>query len=197
MKKICKVSIVLTLVMCLFLCCAGFSAAETAVTEEAGMAMFTEMMANIPGLENVDWEGFYAALNEKIAKGEKITLEDTMPAEVWTFMGQMMLPVEEGEDSGMNVDTKVSGNEMVLTYTLKEQADEEATKQIAESAAASFESEETKANMKNSFDQIASGGSIDITEVKLTLRFVNADGSVIYEKTYTVEDFPADAEPAA
>jgi hypothetical protein len=50
--------------------------------------------------------------------------------------------------------------------------------------------------MLESFTQMGQG-VIDVSTVKLTLKFVNADGSVIYEKSYTQEDLPQEAEPAA
>ncbi len=52
------------------------------------------------------------------------------------------------------------------------------------------------ANMKNSMEQMASGG-IDVNKVVMELKFLNADGSVIYDKVYTYADLAAAEEPAA
>ena len=67
---------------------------------------------------------------------------------------------------------------------------------MAETIAASFESDETKQNMLESFKQM-DAGEINASTVKMTLKFVNADGSVIYEKTYTYEELAKELEPAA
>ena len=40
-------------------------------------------------------------------------------------------------------------------------------------------------------------GNIDVSKVVMGLKFLNADGSVIYEKSYTYADLTAALEPAA
>jgi hypothetical protein len=85
---------------------------------------------------------------------------------------------------------------MVSLYTMKEQVNEENAKVIAESIAASFETPEAMQNLKNSIEQMA-GAGIDTGKVTMTLRFLNADGTVIYEKTYSYEDLTKALEPAA
>ena len=100
------------------------------------------------------------------------------------------------KDLPMIIDVSVTGNEMVSTYTMKEQADEENAKAIAESVAASFETPEAMQNLKSSIEQMA-GAGIDTSKVVMTLRFLNADQSVIYEKSYTYEELTKALEPAA
>ena len=51
-------------------------------------------------------------------------------------------------------------------------------------------------NLKSSIEQMA-GAGIDTSRVVMTLRFLNADGSVIYEKSYTYEELTKALEPAA
>ena len=193
-----KLSLVLALVMCLSCCCAAVSAAETA-EETASMELFMAMMQAVPGMDQIDWEGFAKDFAEKQASGAEITLEDCLPAGAWALFGSMQFMDENGqipEDLPMTIDVQVTGNEMVSIYTMKEQADEENAKAIADSVAASFESPEALQNLKDSMEQMA-GAGIDISKVVMTLRYLNADGSVIYEKTYTHEDLTKALEPAA
>ena len=154
-----KLSLVLALVMCLSCCCAAVSAAETA-EEAAGMELFMAMMQAIPGMDQIDWEGFAKDFAEKQASGAEITLEDCLPAGAWALFGSLQFMDENGqipEDLPMTIDVQVTGNEMVSLYTMK----------------------------------------IDLNKVVMTLRFDNADGSVIYEKTYTYEELTKALEPAA
>ncbi len=195
MKKM--LSLVLALVLCLCFC--GASLAEAQPTDkEGGMEMFMAMMQMIPGMEEIDWEGFYTAFTEKQASGAEITLEDCLPAEAWALFGSMMAGQSGTEESGaeeaMTAEVTVTGNVMVMTYKMKKQVDEAGTKQIAESVAASFESPESLLNLKSSIESMA-GAGINLSEVSMTLKFVNADDSVIYEKTITYDDVKG-LEPA-
>ena len=193
-----RLSLGLALVLCLSVCCSGLSSAETA-QEAAGMEMFMAMMQAIPGMDQIDWEGFAKDFETKKASGAEITLEDCMPAGAWSLFGSMQFMDENGqipEDLPMTIDVQVTGNEMVSLYIMKEQADEENIKAIAESVAATFEAPESLQNLKSSIEQMA-GAGIDISKVVMTLRYLNADGSVIYEKTYTYEDLTKALEPAA
>lgn len=188
MKKL--FSLILALTLCLGLC--GFAAAEAAEaeTEAGGLEAFMAMMQQIPELADIDWVAFAEEFSAKKSSGAEITLEDCLPAEAWAVAGSLMIMGgngESGEDAGYDVDVQVNGNDMVAVYKLKEQVDEEAVKQIADSVAASFESAESLVNMKSSFESMA-GANIDITKVAMTLRFLNADDSVIYDKTLTYDD---------
>ena len=203
MKKTVRMfSLLLALILGLSVCCAGLAegSAEQAEAEQA-MAYFQYLM-NMPGMEGIDWEGFYAGLAEKMASGAEITLEDCCPGEAWNaVMSMMFMDPEDGhilteEERGFAIETTANVNEITSLFTWNEQVSEEGVKQISESVSASFESEETKQKMLESFTQMGQG-VIDVSTVKLTLKFVNADGSVIYEKSYTQEDLPQEAEPAA
>ena len=167
--------------------------------DAAGMEMFMQMMKAIPGMDQIDWEGFMKDFAEKKASGAEITLEDCLPAGAWALFGSMQFMDEKGqvpEDLPMTVEVTVTGNEMVSLYILKEQADEANAKTIAESIAASFETPEAMQNLKNSIEQMA-GAGIDTGKVVMTLRFLNADQTVIYEKTYTYDELTKALEPAA
>lgn len=197
MKK--TLSLILALVMCLCVCCAGL--AETQAAEEAaGMEMFLAMMQQIPGMDKIDWVAFGEEFAAKQASGAEITLEDCLPAEAWAIAGAMMFMDENGqtqEDTGMEVDIQVKRNDMATVYKLKEQADEAAAKQIADSVTASFECNESLLTIKSSIEQMA-GAGIDINKVTMTLKFLNADDSVIYEKTVSYDDVKdLEAAPAA
>jgi DNA replicative helicase MCM subunit Mcm2 (Cdc46/Mcm family) len=100
------------------------------------------------------------------------------------------------EDLPMTIDVQVTGNEMFSVYTMKEQADEDNAKAIAESVAATFETQEAMQNLKTSMEEMT-GSGIDVNKVVMGIRYLNADGSVIYEKSYTYEDLTKALEPAA
>ena len=199
-KMIWKTSLLLALVLCLSVCFTGVSAEGALSTEpDAGMEAFLLMMQLIPGADQIDWEGFAKEFAEKQASGAEITLEDCLPEGAWALFGAMQFMDENGqipEELPMIIDTIVTGNEMVSLYTMKEQADAENAKAIAESVAASFETPEAMQNLKDSIEQMA-GAGIDINQVTMTLRFLNADETVIYEKTYTYENLTKALEPAA
>ena len=193
-------SLLLALVLCLSACFAGASA-ETALTaeEEAGMELFMALLQAIPGADKIDWEGWAKEYQEKQASGVEITLADCLPAEAWNLFGSMQFMDENGqipEDLPMTIETVVNGNEMTSLYVLKEQADEANAKEIADSIAASFETPESMQTMKDSIEQMA-GAGIDISKVRMTIRFLNADNTVIYEKTYTHDELTKALEPAA
>ena len=192
MKKM--LSLMLALVLCL-----GFSHLALAEAPETdGMDVFLAIMQQIPGMDQIDWVKFSEEFEAKKASGAEITLEDCLPAEAWAIAGKMMFMGEDGqEDTGMDVDIQVKGNDMVAVYKLREQADESAAKAIADAVAASFESSDSLLNMKGSFEQMG-GSGVDYTKVKMTLKFINADDSVIYEKTVTYDDVKdLEAVPAA
>lgn len=199
-KMIWKTSLLLALVLCLSVCFTGVSAEGSLSTEpDAGMEAFLLMMQLIPGADQIDWEGFAKEFAEKQASGAEITLEDCLPEGAWALFGTMQFMDENGqipEELPMIIDTIVTGNEMVSLYTMKEQADAENAKAIAESVAASFETPEAMQNLKDSIERMA-GAGIDINQVTMTLRFLNADETVIYEKTYTYENLTKALEPAA
>lgn len=185
-----KFSLILALVLCLS-CCAGFASAETAAEPSGNMMeMFIALLQQVPGMEDIDWVGFAEEFAAKKASGAEITLEDCLPAGAWSAFGKLQFMDENGnipEDTGMDTDLQVTGNEMVSIYKLKEQASEEDAKLIAQSVAASFEDPASLLNMKTSIEQMGEGG-INLDEVKMTLRVVNADDSVIYEYTVTYAD---------
>lgn len=203
MKKL--ISLILALIMCLC-ACAGL-AEDAAADESAGMEYFLAMMQAIPGMEEIDWVGFAEEFAAKQASGAEITLEDCLPANAWSIFGSMLASFgsdeEEAssEDSGISTEVVVTGNEMVATYKLSEQADKESVAQIAEAVTASFESEASLLTMKSSIESMA-GAGIDLSKVAMTLKFLNADDSVIYEKTITYDDVKdleaaPEEEPAA
>ena len=200
MKKMVRMlSLVLALILCMSVCCAGLSSAETAEEEAGIVELVMAMMQAIPGMDQIDWEGFEKEFEAKKASGAEITLEDCMPAEAWTLFISLQFMDENGqipEDLPMTIDVKVTGNEMVSVYTMKEQVDEENAKLIADSVAATFETPESLQYLKDSIEQMGEGG-IDMSKVVMTLSYLNADGSVIYEKTYTYEDLTKALEPAA
>ena len=197
MKKL--FSLFLVLALCLSVCCAGIAEDTAPADEEAGYAMFLAMMQMIPGMDQIDWAAFEEEYKAKVASGAEITLEDCLPAGAWQLFGAMQYMDENGqipEDLSFTIDTIVNGNEMFSIYTMKEQVSEEDAQKLVESVAGTFETPESMANLKISMEQMAEGG-IDISKVVMGLKFLNADGSVIYDKSYTDADLAAAVEPAA
>ena len=194
MKKL--FSLFLVLALCLSVCCVGLAEDATPMNEALD---FMAMMMSIPGAEEIDWVAFGEAYAAKVASGAEITLEDCLPAGAWQLFGAMQFMDENGqipEDLPFTVDTVVNGNEMFSIYTMKEQVSEEDAQKLVESVAGTFETPESMANLKISMEQMAEGG-IDISKVVMGLKFLNADGSVIYDKSYTYADLAAAVEPAA
>lgn len=204
-KMIRKLSLVLALILCFSVCCAGLASAESADSADSGEStgdnteMFMAIMQLIPGMDQIDWEGFAKEFEAKKASGAEITLEDCLPAGAWTIFGSMQFMDENGkipEDLPMTIDVQVTGNKMISVYTMKEQADEDNARTIAESIAATFENQEAMQNLKTSMEEMTASG-IDVNKVVMGIRYLNADGSVIYEKSYTYEDLTKALEPAA
>lgn len=204
-KMIRKLSLVLALILCFSVCCAGLASAESAESADSGEStgdnteMFMAIMQLIPGMDQIDWEGFAKEFEAKKASGAEITLEDCLPAGAWTIFGSMQFMDENGkipEDLPMTIDVQVTGNKMISVYTMKEQADEDNARTIAESIAATFENQEAMQNLKTSMEEMTASG-IDVNKVVMGIRYLNADGSVIYEKSYTYEDLTKALEPAA
>ena len=197
MKKL--LSLFLALVLCLSACCAGIAEETASAGEETGYELFLAMMQMIPGMDQIDWVAFGEEFAAKVASGAEITLQDCLPEGAWQMFGAMQFMDENGqipEDLPFTVDTIVEENEMFSIYTMKEQISEENAQAIIESVAGSFETPEAMASLKTSMEQMA-GGGIDVSKVVMGLGFVNADGSVIYEKSYTYADLTAALEPAA
>lgn len=197
MKKL--FSLFLILALCLSVCCAGIAEEAASADVDAGYEAFLAIMQMIPGMDQIDWDAFMKEYTAKVASGAEITLEDCLPAGAWQLFGSMQAMDENGqipEDLPYTIDTLVNGNEMVSVYTFKEQLSEEDAKTVVEYVAASFETPETMANLKNSMEQMGAG-NIDVSKVVMGLKFLNADGSVIYEKSYTYADLTAALEPAA
>jgi len=192
-KMIRKLSLVLALVLALSVCCATAEVDTTQASGGMDIMSMMGMMQYMPGLENIDWEGYYAGLQERAANGEELTLQDMLPDEAWTAFGALM--GGEDEEAPYTIALTVDGDVMVQTYTFKEQINEDDAAQVVDSVKESFESMETKKNMKESMEQMT-GSNIDITKVEMTLRFLNADGSVIYEKTHTYESVTTELEAA-
>lgn len=204
-KMIRKLSLVLALILCFSVCCAGLASAESADSADSGEStgdnteMFMAIMHLIPGMDQIDWEGFAKEFEAKKASGAEITLEDCLPAGAWTIFGSMQFMDENGkipEDLPMTIDVQVTGNKMISVYTMKEQADEDNARTIAESIAATFENQEAMQNLKTSMEEMTASG-IDVNKVVMGIRYLNADGSVIYEKSYTYENLTKALEPAA
>lgn len=182
---------------------AGESEGESPeLSEEDQAAMeqaFTEMMESLGLTEMMeyDWQGHQAELDAMAENGEEITLETAMPEVLFTFLKNMMSPENSEEATGMTLDCGAKENDMFWRYTFIEEVPEDVCEEIAAKTAESFESDETKAELKNGMEKMADGFHIDIDKISMSLGFYNNDGSAIYEKTFTYEDL-ADVEvPAA
>ena len=152
------------------------------------MSLFAQMLG-MEELADFDWEGFYADLYERIDNGEQVTLEEAFPEEYWMIYEAMMNSSdEEEEDDGMTVTMEAVGNELISNYVFDEQVSEEDCQTVVDSVTESFESEDSMLSLKEAMEGMSEGFKIDINEIKMTLRFTNADETVIYEKTYTYKD---------
>ena len=165
------------------------TAAETTDTEGESSGDFMTILMSMFGID-FDFEAFYAELDERVANGEELTVEDVYPQAYWDFMNMMMNMSSDGEseEAPYVIEIGAKGNEMYYIWTFTEVISEEDAQQVIDSVKESFESDDTKANLKESMEEMSSSYNIDINEIKETLIFINGDGSVIYEKTYTYEE---------
>ena len=201
MKKLTRLlSLFLVLVLGLSICCAGISEETAAVDLEALEAYFTYWFGLIPGADQINWEGVEKKLNDKIAGGAEITLEDCFPAEAWKLFNILMRVTENDEvkpeeDLAYTIDITVTGNRIATVHQLKEQSDEETTKKVADMIKAEFESELILGYLKSHIDQTAKAG-VKTEKITMTLQYLNADGTVLYESAYTYADLAAAVKPA-
>ena len=103
--------------------------------------------------------------------------------------------VKPEEDLAYTIDITVTGNRIATVHQLKEQSDEEITKKVADMIKAEFESELILGYLKSHIDQTAKAG-VKTEEITMTLQYLNADGTVLYESAYTYADLAAAVKPA-
>ncbi len=201
MKKLTRLfSILLALVLCLSACCAGIAEETATVDDETFEAYFTLLFSLIPDAEPIDWKGFEEEFNAKVASGVEITMEDCLPAEAWKLFNILMRMKESGEvkaeeDLPYTCDITVSGNRIAAVHRLKEQSDEETTKKVADMIKADFESGLSLSYLKDYIDQFVEAG-VKAENITMTLQYLNADGTVLYEGDYTYADLAAAVKPA-
>ena len=162
---------------------------------EALDLFFSDEMLALFGLEEYagfDFEEFYTELNEKIENGEKVTLEEAYPEVLFAYFAALMNM--GGED--YSVAIFADQNEMVYCWMFDDVIDEESAQAVIDSVTESYESQESKQDMKDAMEQLSEAYNIDVDEIKMTLVFFNGDDSVIYDKTYTYESLTADLEEA-
>lgn len=157
---------------------------ESEVTEADIMASLMTAL----GLEeyaDFDFEAFNADIQERVANGEELTMEEAFPEFYWAFYTSMF---EGSEENGYTVDLIVKGNSMMMYWTFLEELDEDAVNEVVASVSESFESEGTMANLKSAMESMSEAYNINIDEIEMGLEFINGDDSVIYEKIYSYAD---------
>ncbi len=195
MKKLTRcLSVILALVLGLTVCCSGL-AEEDAAYNKYVEGYFTELLKLIPGGENVDWEGFAKAFDEKVKSGAEITLEDCLPPEGWQFFSSLMLMEENGKlmdqnDLPFSVELTVKGNTFATVHKLKEQSDEATVRVAQDLIKEDFEGELSLSYLKVYLDQFAEA-VVNKDNIKMTMQYLNADGTVIEEAAYTYADLEA------
>ena len=201
MKKLTRLlSILLALVLCLSACCAGIADETAEVDDETLEAYFTQLFSLISDADPIDWEGFEEELNARVASGEEITMEDCLPAEAWILFIVLMRMKENGEvkaeeDLPYTIDVTITGNRLETVHRLKEQSDEETAKKVADMIKAEFESELSLGYLKDYIDQFVKAG-VKAENITMTLQYLNADDTVLYEGEYTFADLAAVVKPA-
>ena len=202
MKKLTRLlSLLLALVLCLSACCAGIADEAAAVDDETLEAYFTLLFSLIPDADPIDWKKFEEEFNTKVASGAEITMEDCLPAEAWKLFNILMRMKENGEvkaveDLPYTSDITVTGDRIATVLQLKEQSDEETAKKVADMIIADFESELSLGYLKAYIDQFVEAG-VKAGNITMTLQYLNADGTVLYEGAYTFADLAAAVKPAA
>ena len=128
-------------------------------------------------------------------------MEDCLPAEAWKLFNILMRMKENGEvkaveDLPYTSDITVTGDRIATVLQLKEQSDEETAKKVADMIIADFESELSLGYLKAYIDQFVEAG-VKAENITMTLQYLNADGTVLYEGAYTFADLAAAVKPAA
>ena len=128
-------------------------------------------------------------------------MEDCLPAEAWKLFNILMRMKENGEvkaveDLPYTSDITVTGDRIATVLQLKEQSDEETAKKVADMIIADFESELSLGYLKAYIDQFVEAG-VKAGNITMTLQYLNADGTVLYEGAYTFADLAAAVKPAA
>ena len=157
---------------------------ESEVTE-ADITAFIMTALGLEEYADFDFEAFYANVQERVANGEELTMEEAFPEFYWEFFTNMF---EGSEENGYTVDLAVKDNSMMMYWTFQGELDEDAINEVVESVSKSFESEETMANLKSAMESMSEAYNIDIDDVEMGLEFINGDDSVIYEMIYTYAD---------
>ena len=201
MKKLTRcLSVLLALVLGLSVCCSGLAEEESAYSKYVE-GYFTELLKLIPGGENVDWEGFSKAFDEKVKSGAEITLEDCLPPEGWQFFSSLMLMEENGEildekSLPCSANISVKGNTISAVHKFREQADADTVTLVQALIKADFESELSLSYLKVYLDQFCEAG-VRADAIKMTMQYLNADGTVLDEASYTYADLQAAVEKSA
>ena len=90
---------------------------------------------------------------------------------------------------GQDVDTdaKANGTDLDVTFKLKEQAGEDAVKEMADKLTAALGDNAVLLKVKDAIEKIGAAG-LDVEKIALALKFVNADDSAVFDKTVTYAD---------
>ena len=104
--------------------------------------------------------------------------------------------IDPEEDLPYTTAITVTGDTIAAVHQLKEQSDEETTKEGARLVRADFEGELSMGCLKAYLDQLIEAGA-NKDGIKLTLQYLNADGTVLYESAFTYADLAAAVNPAA
>ena len=166
-------------------------AAESAGEEGASEVTEADIMAFIMsalGMEeyaDFDFEAFYADVQERVENGEELTIEEAFPEFYWEFYTAMF---EGSEEEGYTIDMVVEGNSMIMYWIFLEELDEDAIAEVVSSVSESYESEETKASLKEAMESMSEAYNININDIEMGLVFVNGNDEVIYEMIYTYAD---------
>ena len=99
------------------------------------------------------------------------------------------------EDLPYTIDITATGNQLASVHQLKEQSDEETTKKVANMLKEEFESQVCLSYLKSHIDQLVKVG-VKTEDITMTLQYLNADGTVLYEGAYTYADLEAAVKPA-
>jgi len=89
-----------------------------------------------------DWAGYYRGMSEKIANGEKISVEDALP-EAYLQLFEMLVnsPDNTVKEEGVTVDYVSSGNELISKSILSADLDEAAVNEKVETKKALYSSD--------------------------------------------------------
>lgn len=161
--------------------------------KERKQSFYATLFSLVPNPEKIDWDAFTKEFEAKKDSGAKITLEDCLPKESWNLLNVLMRmddytsKIVAAEDLPFTVSVAVDGNHFMAVHQLKEKVGELTAAYLVAGIRADYESLVGLAGLKDMYDWFAYAG-VDLEDVVMSVKYLDADGAVLYEDAFTYAD---------